>query len=146
MLIRTTRFGQIEIEPEDILRFPDGLFGLADYQHWVLLHDGENEALGWLQSTSRPDLAFAVVSPRRFVPNYQLRMSRRELERLAAVDTKSVHLLAIVGKNERGMTLNLKAPLVIHLPQRLGRQVVNNADESVQYQVPSEPLYWRKSA
>jgi flagellar assembly factor FliW len=146
MLIRTSRFGQVEIEPDDILRFPDGLFGLADYRHWVLLHDSENEALGWLQSTSRPDLAFGVVSPRRFVPDYQLRIGRRELARVAADDAKAVHLLVIVGRDEDGVTLNLKAPLVIHLGQRIGRQVVNNADEPVQYRIPSEPLSYRKSA
>lgn len=146
MLIRTTRFGPIEIEPEDVLRFPDGLYGLSDYRHWVLLHDNENDALGWLQSTSRPDLAFGVVSPRRFVPDYQLRISRREMDCLGAPDSKSVHLLAIVGRNERGITLNLKAPLVVHLAHRIGRQVINNADEAVQFQLSTEPMALRKSA
>lgn len=146
MVIRTTRFGTLEIQSHDIIRFPEGLFGLQDCQHWVLLADAENDALGWLQSASRPDLALAVVSPRRFVPTYQLRVGRSELNRLSITDPKTAHILAIVGKNERGITLNLKAPLVIHLEERLGRQVINNGNEPIQYQLHSEPAPLRKSA
>ena len=65
MQIRTTRFGALEIEAEDIINFPTGLLGLEDCRHWVLLADAQNNALGWLQCTSRPEVALAVVSPRR---------------------------------------------------------------------------------
>ncbi len=63
MDIQTSRFGTIAIEVEDILVFPNGLLGLEDCQHWVLLADAQNDALGWLQSTSRPEIALAVVTP-----------------------------------------------------------------------------------
>jgi flagellar assembly factor FliW len=146
MLIRTTRFGHVEIRPDDILRFPEGLFGLADCRHWVLLADSANDAVGWLQSTSRPDLALAVVSPRRFVPQFQLRVFRSELHRIAVHDPRQAHVLVIVGKNEGGITLNLKAPLVINLEQRSGRQVVNNADVSVRHPLREQRIELRKSA
>ena len=83
MKIETTRFGSVEIEPDDLLQFSAGMLGLEDCRHWVLLADTENDALGWLQSTSRPEIAFAVVTPRRFVPDYQIRVSRGELAPLA---------------------------------------------------------------
>src|SRR5580698_8792159 len=83
MDIQTTRFGAVTIEAEDILVFPTGLMGLEDCQHWVLLADAQNDALGWLQSTSRPEVALAVVTPRRFVPDYQVRIVRSELTPLA---------------------------------------------------------------
>ena len=79
MLLYTTRFGTLRIEGEDVIRFPEGLLGLRDCQNWVLLADAENDTLGWLQSTSRPDIAMAVVSPRCFVPTYQLRLAKSEL-------------------------------------------------------------------
>ena len=47
MLINTTRFGSVELLPEDILLFPAGLFGFEDALHWVLLGDAENESLAW---------------------------------------------------------------------------------------------------
>ena len=70
MNVETTRFGRLEVDSDDLLVFPAGLFGLESCRHWVLLADAQNDALGWLQCTSRPDVAVAVVTPRRFVPDY----------------------------------------------------------------------------
>lgn len=146
MQIQTTRFGFLEVEADAILTFPTGLLGLENCRHWVLLADAHNEALGWLQSTSRPDIALAVVSPRRFVPYYQLRVARSELVPLALRDIKEAEVLAIVGRHEQAMTLNLKAPLVLNLEQRLGRQVVSSGDQPVQYLLEFERVPLRKSA
>jgi flagellar assembly factor FliW len=94
--------------------------------------------LGWLQSTSHPEVALAVVSPRRFVPGYQLRVPRGELGPELCDRLDEVQVLAIVSKNERGITLNLKAPLVIDVHRRLGRQVVASGNQPVQYELPHE--------
>jgi flagellar assembly factor FliW len=144
MKLDTIRFGQVQIESDDLIQFPAGLMGMESARHWVLLADAENEALGWLQSTSQPELAFAVVSPRRFVPDYQVRVSRGELSPLELADVREAQVLAIVGKNDRGITLNLKAPLVIK--RRLGRQVITNGDLPLQYPLSAEPTPLRKSA
>jgi len=135
MFIQTTRFGRLEIAPQDVLVFPAGIPGLEDCREWVLLADADNDALGWLQSTKRREVAFAVVSPRRFVAGYQIRIARSELAPLELVDVREAQVLVIVGKNDRGITLNLKAPLVIHLARRLGRQVVANGDQPIQFEL-----------
>ncbi|HZZ26857.1 MAG TPA: flagellar assembly protein FliW [Pirellulales bacterium] len=146
MRIDTTRFGSLDIEPCDLLHFPAGLMGLENCRHWVLLADAENDALGWLQNSSSPEIALAVVCPRRFVPEYQVRVSRGELAPLALAEIREAQILAIVGKNELGITLNLKAPLVINLQQRLGRQVITNGDLPTQYQLVGGSGPLRKSA
>jgi flagellar assembly factor FliW len=146
MQIVTTRFGILEIAAEDLIRFPAGLLGIEECREWVLLADAHNDALAWLQSATRPEMAFAVVSPRRFVPGYQLRVSRADLSPLDLSHPGDAHVLVIVGKNERGMTLNLKAPLVIHLERRLGRQVVSNSDLPLQHELAEVPLALRKTA
>jgi flagellar assembly factor FliW len=79
MRINTTRFGRIDVDAADLLTFPSGLPGLEHCREWALLADSDNDALGWLQSTVRGDVAIAVVSPRRFVPQYQVRIPRSEL-------------------------------------------------------------------
>jgi flagellar assembly factor FliW len=144
MKIETTRFGKLSIEAEDILHFPAGLIGLEECCDWVLLADAQNDALGWLQCTTRSDVAVAVASPRRFVPEYQLRVTRSELAPKALPDAREAKVLVIVGKNDEAITLNLKAPLVINLHDRLGRQVVSSADLPIQYELhtrqPQQPL------
>jgi len=137
MEIRSTRFGSIAAEPGDILHFPEGLVGFADCRDWVLLADGQNDALAWLQSVDRPELSLAVVSPRRFVPGYQMRVARGELEPLKLDRLRGARVLVIVGKTNRAVTLNLKAPLVINLDRRLGRQVIANGQLPLQYEVAS---------
>ena len=64
MQINTTRFGTVELLPEDILLFPAGLFGFEEALHWVLLGDAENDSLAWLQSVSQPELALPVGAAR----------------------------------------------------------------------------------
>ena len=88
-----------------------------------------------MQSASCGDIALAVVSPRRFVPEYQLRVPRRELEPLALDTAQQAHVLVILSKNEDAITLNLKAPLLINLERRLGRQVIVLNDQPVQHEI-----------
>jgi flagellar assembly factor FliW len=146
MRVNTTRFGRLEVQADDVLLFSNGVLGLEDCRHWVLLADAENEALGWLQCVSRPEIALAVVSPRRFVADYQLRVARCEINPLELDDLEHAQVLLIVGKNQYGATLNLKAPLVINIDRRLGRQVIANGEQPVQYQLTDGTSALRKSA
>jgi flagellar assembly factor FliW len=138
MNVETTRFGRLQIEPEDVITISAGLFGLESCQHWVLLADAQNDALGWLQCTTRPEVAVAVVSPRRFVPDYQVRVSKSELKPLALNEMRDAKVLVIVGKNHRSITLNLKAPLVFNLKQRVGRQIVVNNEMAIQHELAND--------
>lgn len=135
MEIRTSRFGTIAIECRDVLEFPQGMAGLEECTHWVLLGDEHNEALGWLQSTQHPEVALAVVCPRRFVADYQLRVCRSELGAELFERVNEAQVLVIASKQADGITLNLKAPLVIDLARRLGRQVIANGEQPLRYQL-----------
>ena len=146
MEIRTTRFGRLEIEADEVIRFPAGLTGLDGCLDWVFLADAENDALGWLQSTTHEGVALAVVSPRRFVPDYQVRVPRQELAPLCLESAGGAHVLVIVSKNDRAITLNLKAPLIINLEKRTGRQVVTSTDQPLQYELGSSPSRMKKIA
>ena len=146
MRITTNRFGRIDVDPADILHFPRGLPGLEGCRDWALLADSDNDALGWLQSTTRGDVALAVVSPRRFVPDYQVRIPRSELTPLALADMRQAQVVVVVGKTDTGLTLNLKAPIVINLEARTGRQVVASGELSMQYEIVTQRPSLKKSA
>ncbi|GDX95258.1 flagellar assembly factor FliW [Planctomycetia bacterium] len=146
MRIHTTRFGRIDVEPADVLNFSSGLPGLEDSRQWALLADAANDALGWLQSVARGDVALAVVSPRRFVPDYQVRIPRSELSPLALADVRQAQVVVVVGRNGTSLTLNLKAPIVINLENRTGRQVVASGDLPLQYELGQEQPPLKKSA
>lgn len=146
MNTNTTRFGSIDFEQEDVIHFPEGLLGLEGCRDWVLLADAENDSLAWMQSVDHAEVALAVVSPRRFVPAYRMRVARRELEPLQFQSLQSAEVLIVVGKTENSVTLNLKAPLVINLERRLGRQVITNGEMPIQYELASGVPALKKSA
>jgi len=136
MEVNTSRFGPVRVEGEDLLCFPAGLVGLEECRDWVLLRDGQSDAVAWLQSAQRPRIALAVVSPRRFVPDYRIRVARTELESLGFEDLRAAQVLVVVGRTDRCITLNLRAPLILNLARRLGRQVLTNGDMPVRYELP----------
>lgn len=146
MLIETSRFGSVDIQADDILLFPLGLFAFENVRHWILLADTENKAVGWLQSVADPAVALPVVSPRRFAPNYQIRISRSQLGPLELAKPDHAYVLTVVSKTESQITINLKAPLIINLDRRLGRQVVTNDDQPLQLEIAPIPRTYRRSA
>lgn len=146
MNIHTTRFGKIDIEPEDILFFRGGLIGFESCRHWVLLADGQNSAVGWLQSMQKPDIALPVVSPRRFVTDYQVRLEPKEIERLQLASAEQAYVLGVVGRDDDVLTMNLRAPVVINLDRRIGCQIVTVDDQPTQYELATLPISLRRSA
>ncbi len=146
MEIHTSRFGLLKIETDDVIRFPAGLLGLEACRQWIFLADRRSHAVAWLQSLERPEIALPVVSPRRFVPGYQMRVARPELEALDLDDPEGAKVLAILGKTDRTFTLNLKAPLIINLERNLGRQVVTNGDLPVQFELSDRRSTYRRTA
>ncbi len=146
VLIQTTRFGSVRIHADDILRFPEGLPGLENCRDWVLLADATGDGFAWMQSVQRGEVALAVASPRRYVPGYQARVSRRELETLQLDDPKAAQVLVVMNRRRPTHTLNLKAPLVINVARRLGRQVITDGPYPLRYEVGDVRSDWREIA
>ena len=93
-----------------------------------------------------PSVALPVVSPRRFVPSYQVRVNRNQLSALELSAPDEAFVLTVVSRHEGRLTLNLKAPLIINLDRRLGRQVVTNDEQPLQLDLAPAPAAYRRSA
>jgi len=146
MEVHTTRFGTLSVSTQDELLFPQGLIGLEDCLRWVVLTDSDNPALGWLQSIEHGHIALGVVSPRRFVPDYQLRVDRDELRFLELASVHDAEVVVIASRQESELTLNLRAPLVINVQQRRGCQVVAKDAYSVRFPLTTQTVPLRRTA
>jgi flagellar assembly factor FliW len=148
MQVHTSHFGAVEIEVDDILHFPRGIVAYEDCQHWVLLADTHNHSMAWLQSVSREEVSLPVVSPRRFQSGYTVRVARGQLLPLEFTQFDKAYILAIVSQSDGDLTINLRAPLIINLDRRLGRQVITTDDQPVALPLAPRkaPLAYRKSA
>jgi len=146
MHISTTRFGRLTIDVDDLLHFPHGVIGFEECRQWVLLADPQSPIVGWLQSAQRPSTALAVVSPRRFAPDYRIRLHPGQLNGLALDELDRLFALCVVARKQDDLTMNLRAPLLINLDRRLGCQVITVDDQPLQAAMPKSSSQLRKSA
>lgn len=146
MLYETKKFGALELDPDAILVFPDGVIGYEDQRHWVLLSESQSDTVGWLQSLDDPGLAFCVVTPGAFVDKYTLKMNRRELHALPWSRQDRSLVLALVSSHGSHLTMNLRAPVLINLDRYVGRQVICSDDRPLRYPLPIQTAPLRKIA
>lgn len=146
MEVFTTRFGTLSVRPQDELLFEQGLVGLEDCLRWVVLSDSQNPALGWLQSIEHAHVGLGIVSPRRFVAGYQLRVDRDDLHSLDLATLRDAEVVVIASRQESGLTLNLRAPLVINVETRRGCQVIAKDSLPVRFPLTQTPVELRRSA
>ena len=146
MKYETEHFGQLDINTDGIIHFPDGIIGFPDQRHWVLLAEEQDDAVGWLQSLTDPSLALSVITPHRYVPQYVLRVDRREFTCLPWSHDDASIILAVVSQHDSQLTANLKAPIIINLERGFGRQIIVADDQPLQYVLSANLTQVRKSA
>ncbi|MEZ5321038.1 MAG: flagellar assembly protein FliW [Microthrixaceae bacterium] len=123
-LIETSRFGDLEFEEHETIRFPDGLLGFEDEHSFVVVPAGEDGVYSWLQSTATPEVAFLVTTPQVFFPDYAPEVPDDTVADLSLGDGTAAVLLSIVTVGERSVSANLLGPLVLNTATRTARQVV----------------------
>ena len=65
-----TRFGEMEINENDIIKFPNGIYGFEDTKEYVILKMEKDSPFIWMQSIKDDDLAFVLIDPRIFTNDY----------------------------------------------------------------------------
>ncbi len=130
--IKTKPFGEIEIEEQQMVEFPEGILGF-DYIHKFVLLDTRDETspLKWLQAFNEPDLAFVVINPVDFMLEYELVISSNDIEAVGADGPEELLVFAIVTipSNPAEMTANLQGPVIINPEKQIGRQAISLSDK-----------------
>lgn len=130
MQVDTYLFGTVEVSPEKVIHFPNGLVGFEKLRQFMLAHDaGEGEPESYtLQSLEDPALAFEIVDPTRIGFNYELALSDAENALLQSPGADEIAvMLLLFRKDEDGKPMvapNLRAPLVINTRARVGIQKI----------------------
>jgi flagellar assembly factor FliW len=125
------RFGKIEYDEAEVIRFPQGLIGFADMHRFFLHHDKGIEPLCWLVSLDDPGLAFLIVNPFLFFNDYEDKVKLPKVLRSQMGEAADLRVLCIVtaAANFALSTVNLLGPLVINARIRNGWQVVLEDEE-----------------
>ena len=122
----TRRFGQVAFEEKDILFLPKGILGFSQLSKYVIIEKEKYDPFKWLQSVEDPEVAFVIIDPTLFFPNYNLEVNEKELEELNFQQTKELitYVIVTLPTNSSQMSADLLGPVVINSKRRIAKQVV----------------------
>ncbi|MBF0101632.1 MAG: flagellar assembly protein FliW [Desulfobacterales bacterium] len=144
MEIETTQFGIIHIEEENIITMPQGMPGFPGCDRFVIFEREETWPFYWYQCVDEPELAFVIIDPFLFKPDYSVNTKLVMEEMLWQDDEKdSIKIYTIVNASNsrpKDITVNLLGPIVINTKRNQAIQwVIHNKPYSHKY-----PLFFPK--
>ncbi len=127
MKLQTKYFGEIEYDADDILTFPNGLYGFDNEREFLLIpFEGSHCTLLSLQSRMTPGLAFILMDPFALKPDYLPVLQKPELSALGVRDSGDLcyYVMCVVKEPTLDSTVNLKCPVAINPTTRVSAQVI----------------------
>ena len=125
--IQSTRFGELEIQEADLIKFPAGIPAFESEKEFVAVPYDESGTYIFLQSVQTPELAFLTTNPFLFFGDYSFELDDANLESLGIGGLEDMivcSLLTVPASGIADMTANLLAPVVINKHTRVAKQVV----------------------
>lgn len=142
MNVASTRFGPFDVPRESLLTFPSGLLGFPEWTSYVILDHDTDAPFKWLHCVEEASLAFVVIDPALFNPNYQVTISPEARVEVGGNETDELSLaviLTVPSDDPSAMTANLRGPLLLNHRTRLCKQLVLTEDYPTRYPVFSAP-------
>lgn len=140
MVVETTRFGELEVDPCMVITVPRGLIGFPPNQRFILVDHPNGGPFRWLQSMDDPALAFVVVDPLLHFPDYSVEITDEDADRLDIQSADDAQILTTISIRPAAgeVTANLLGPIAIGVRSRLGAQVILDGDRySTRHALPS---------
>lgn len=120
---QSTRFGAQAVTLDKVFDIIGGIIGFPDLTKYTVLE--YTPPFSWLHCVERGDLAFVVVNAAEFGAEYvvPLPVGDRDID-LRQDDDVAIMNLVSVRPDPTMTTVNLKAPVIVNLRNRKGRQIV----------------------
>lgn len=120
---KSTRFGDLEVPSDSVVEIEGGMIGFPKETRYVLLE--YNPPFSWLHSVENPDLAFVVINASDVGDYYvsRLPLAGFELSTGEIKDLSAINVVA-VRPNPADSTINLKAPVIVNVVSRKGKQII----------------------
>ena len=61
MKVNTTRFGELQVNKEDVINFQEGLLGFENLKKFFVVDPGDSTLILWLQSIDDEKVAFPII-------------------------------------------------------------------------------------
>lgn len=133
MQIKTKVFGEVTIDDDKIIDFPNGIVGFPELVQFTLIHDEEKgkDSIHWLQSIQEPAFAMPVIDPLLVCPDYNPEVEDELLKNIGELQPEETLILVTVTvpKDLTKMSVNLRGPIVINAAEKKATQVIVDGDE-----------------
>ncbi len=133
MHITTKVFGEITIDDDKLIKFPNGIVGFPDLVDFTLIHDEEKgkDSIHWLQSIQEPAFAMPVMDPLLVRPDYNPEVDDELLKNIGTLipDEMLVLVTVTVPKDLTKMSVNLRGPIIINAAEKKAAQVIVEGEE-----------------
>lgn len=116
---------------EKAFEFEHGLYGFPSVHRYVVTEiPGGGDIFKQMVALDQPGLAFTLVYPFAFFPDYAVEITEADLKHLGAERADQVIVMAIatVPAQFKDTAANLKAPLLFNPHTRKARQVILSDD------------------
>ncbi len=141
MRVQTKAYGEIDLDDRQRVVFPEGILGFEDLKEYALL-DAAQPPFYWLQSLQRVEIAFVMIEPTAFKPDYTPDVEPEDLAEIGLIglgEDALVFAIVTIPEDARKMTANLQGPVIINRKTRMGRQFIStNPDWKVRHEIMAE--------
>jgi flagellar assembly factor FliW len=117
----------MKITDDDIIRFSKGILGFEGLEQYVIIDHADSKPFRWLQCVDAPDLAFVVVNPVIFFPDYRVEVHAKEVADIGVDSPHDVEILVIVT-----------------IPPQIEQLVLTNSEYSVQHSITEQLSHIQK--
>jgi len=126
MRIHTVNLGDLEIAPDTVITFKEGLPGFPHLHRFAVLESEELTPFRYLQSLDEPPIMFYVINPFLVDSGYEFRLTDADMEDVRTNNSSelTVYAVATIPEDIHAATLNLMAPIVINEKDRYGKQII----------------------
>ncbi|WP_124066931.1 flagellar assembly protein FliW [Clostridium sp. E02] len=128
MEIKTQYFGTVSYSENEMIYFPEGLYGFANLKKYVPLTFQENsDGLISLQSIENEKISFIIMNPFHLYSDYNPVLSEEDKVHLNAStceDNVSYYVICVIQDSMENSTVNLKSPIAVNTESREARQVI----------------------
>lgn len=120
-----------EYEEKDIIKFSKGIPGFDKLNKFIVFPVEDNEIFSILHSIEDESIGFVMASPFNVINKYEFKLEDDVIERLKIISNEDVLVLNTVTLNSKieNITINLRAPIIINIKDRLGEQIILNNEK-----------------
>ncbi len=131
MKIVTDYVGEVEYTQDEVISFPDGIFGFEEHREFIMVGELSKEfPFVWLQSTKEENVVFVLTDPFLFVEDYDFSLEEDSVKKLGINSAEDLEVfgICVVPSQIKDTTLNLRSPIIINANKRIGLQIILEED------------------